>query len=554
MVVNILTSAAVAMAIIGIAVWIGGNNPLAVWVLAVSLLIDIVGIILAVRGITLPGRVLMPGILTVAIALIAFTSAGLSHISILGFPVIIVLAGLLLGIQGSFIFAALTSIAASIIGYADINGLNPFSVSSKIGYDDIAVAITLFFVTAIILRVIIQRLTESIQEAESFGRAQESANDELIKLKSELEQRVEEHTNELNASNKLNENRAKQFEAIAQVARSISSTKNFDSLLPQITSVVSREFGYYHVGIFLLDTAREYAVLSATNSEGGRVMLERGHRLKVGEKGLVGFVASTGKPRVALDTGADAIFFNNPDLPETHSEVALPLRTGEEIIGVLDVQSVEPSAFSRDDVNILSTLADQVSIAIQNARQNEETRKALAESDALSHQFVQAGWSQFTKRQNLAGIRHTSMKTTLLYTDKNAKEKDDASAQADQLKPKRGGGMLSLPIKLRGEVIGSVDIRATDNRQWDQDELDIITAIIERAAIAMENSRLLEEAQRRASREQAIGEMSAYIGTFTDTEAILRATVDEIGQKIGGARVVFELDTQDRSDKRRKSK
>jgi len=362
-----------------------------------------------------------------------------------------------------------------------------------------------------------------------------------------LEKNIEERTAQLMEANANNERRAKQFQSIAHVARTISSTLDFDNLLNQITTTISSEFGFYHVGVFLIDTAREYAVLNAANSPGGQIMLDRGHRLKIGEKGMVGFVSSTGKPRVALDTGADAVFFNNPDLPNTRSEIALPLRAGESVFGVLDVQSTEPNAFSQEDVSILTTLADQVSIAIQNARQNEETRKALAESDTLSKQFVQTGWQDFSNRKNLLGVHHSGAKATLLYTKGNGKR--ERSGITGPLKSKTRGAVISMPIKLRGEIIGSVDIRAPENRQWDQDELDIVTAIIDRAAIAMENSRLLEDAQRRAAREKTIGEMSATIGTYTDIEAILRATVNEIGQKIGGARVAFELGSQDASNK-----
>jgi HAMP domain-containing protein len=231
-----------------------------------------------------------------------------------------------------------------------------------------------------------------------------------------LEQTVEERTAALLSANEKNERRAKQFESIAQVARTISSTRDLDVLLPQITGVISREFGFYHVGIFLLDAAKEYAVLSAANSPGGQVMLGRGHRLKVGEIGIVGYVTGAGEARVALDTGADAVFFNNP----TRSEIALPLRVGDEIIGSLDVQSTEPNIFSQEDINILSTLADQVSIAIQNAKQFEQTRKALSEAEALAKQFAQIGWQQFTKNKNLTGIRHTGARSTLLY-EKNGK-------------------------------------------------------------------------------------------------------------------------------------
>lgn len=540
MVVSILISAAIAMIVIAIAVGLGGDNPLTVWILVIATLIDIAGILLAMRGLALPGRVLVPGILIFAAGFIAFTRGGLYHISISGFPVIIVLAGLLLGVRGSFIFAAFASIAAGIIGYADINGLSPFSESSRTGYDDIVVAITLFFVTAIVLRVIIQRLTESIQEAELFGRAQESTNYELTKLKSELEQRVEERTLELDSSNQRNERRAKQFEAIAQVARTISSTRDMDNLLVQITTVINREFGFYHIGIFLLDTAKEYAVLSASNSNGGRNMLERGHRLKVGETGLVGYVTSTGRPRVALDTGIDAVFFNNPDLPETRSEIALPLSIGEVIIGALDVQSTEPNAFDQEDINILSTLADQVSIAIQNARQYEETRKALAESESLSRQFIQTDWGRFSRTNKIQGIRHTGAKATLLYK-KNTKGGDESTLDKNQLEARGRGAVLSLPVKLRGVVIGSVDVRSQENRQWDQDELDIVTAIIERSAIAMENARLLAESQKLAAKERTIGEISTKISAQSDVDELLKIAAQELGRTLPGMEIAIQL-------------
>jgi len=357
-----------------------------------------------------------------------------------------------------------------------------------------------------------------------------------------LELMVEERTAELLSANEKNERRAKQFESIAQVARTISSTRDLDMLLTQITTVISREFSFYHVGIFLLDATKKYAVLSAANSEGGQAMLERGHRLKVGETGITGYVTGTGKPRVALDTGADAIFFNNPDLPDTRSEMALPLRVGEEIIGALDVQSTEPSAFSQEDINILSTLADQVSIAIQNAQQFEQTRKALNEAEALAKQFAQTGWQQFTKTKNLVGIHHTGARSTLLY-GKNGAEKEETNWDKDQAKARSRRGSLSIPIQLRGEMIGSVDVRSPDNRPWDQDEMDIVTAIIERAAIAMENARLLEESQRLASKEAKIGEVTAKISSSINMRNVLQTAVEELGRALPGSEVVIQFQT-----------
>src|SRR4030095_10779327 len=124
-------------------------------------------------------------------------------------------------------------------------------------------------------------------------------------------------------------------------------------------------------------------------------MLARGHRLRVGETGIVGYVTSTGNARVALDTGSDLVFFNNPDLPHTRSEMSLPFKVGSLVIGALDVQSKEANAFAEEDVSILSILSEQVGIAIQNSRRYEETRRALGESEMLSRQFVQQGWQQY---------------------------------------------------------------------------------------------------------------------------------------------------------------
>jgi GAF domain-containing protein len=274
-------------------------------------------------------------------------------------------------------------------------------------------------------------------------------------------------------------------------------------------------------------------------------MLERGHKLKVGETGIVGYVTGTGEARVALDTGVDAIYFNNPDLPNTRSEIALPLRAGQEVVGALDVQSTEPNAFSQEDINILSTLADQVSIAIQNAKQFEQTRKALNEAESLAKQFAQTGWQQYTKDKNLAGIHHTGARSTLLY-GKNGQEQETSK---DQVKKKSRGAHLSLPIRLRGEVIGSVDVRSPDNRPWDQDELDIVTAIIERAAIAMENARLLEESQRLASKEAKIGEVTAKISSSINMRNVLQAAVEELGHALPGSEILIQFQTDQNKSK-----
>lgn len=519
--------------------------------LSTIIVFSAIALILSGRNVLWPGKILMPLLLSIAIPFIATNANGLRDSAMIAFPFIVVTASLLIGRHAITPFTIMALIGILVVAFRDMTGLRTRIIPAKPGLDDVAVYILIMTFIASALSALFSRLYQALQRSRQNEAEQIKANTELRQLQLTLETRIAERTLELNISNQRNENRARQFEAIALVARSISSTQNFDILLPQITDVISREFGFYHAGIFLLDERKEYAVFSASNSEGGQRMLERNHRLRVGETGIVGYVASTGKARVALDTGADAVFFDNPDLPGTKSEIALPLRIGDEIIGALDVQSTEPDAFDQEDINVLDILADQVSIAIQNARQYEATRKALIESESLSRQFVQTGWQQFIKNQNLIGIRHSGAKATLLY-GKNNTDIDDGTGTSHRNQPraKARGATLTLPIKLRGEMIGMVDVRSPVNRQLDQDELDIVTAIIERAAIAMENARLLAESQRRAAKEQKIGEMTARISASINMRNVLQTAVEELGRALPGSEVVIQFNEADGEKKR----
>jgi len=398
--------------------------------------------------------------------------------------------------------------------------------------------------TAVLLLAVVivngVRLTQ-----DEFGKAQQRARSILEVVQSEkatLEQRVEKRTEDLANATRISEYRARMFQAIAQVTRTITSTQNLQDLLPQVTQAISQYFGFYHVGIFLINASKEYAVLSASNSEGGQRMLERNHKLRVGQMGIVGYVARTGKPRIALDTGADAIYFNNPDLPETRSEMALPLiQTGGQIIGVLDIQSAVSNVFNREDIEILITLADQVSMAIANSRLYEETQKSLLESEMHYRRDLLSGWKRFTHSQQIAGVRRVGMNANL-YTEEleipGAKEVINTGAAYFE---NEKGNHITIPVKLRGEVVGMLNVKTDKNRKWNDDEMDIITAIVERAALSIENARLLSESHMAAEKERAIGKISARINASTQIEMILKTAVRELGSQIGDAQVSVEI-------------
>ncbi len=241
-----------------------------------------------------------------------------------------------------------------------------------------------------------QAPAHSADEFGTLGRAFNSMTSQLRALINQLEERVHLRTQEIEAQNTKLSHRARQLETVSEVARQIVSSQELEPLLLSITQLISERFNFYHVGIFLLDQNKENAVLRAANSAGGQKMLARRHMLRVGKVGIVGYVTGTGQARIATDVGTDAVFFNNPDLPNTRSEMALPLKMGNTIIGALDIQSTEPNAFHTEDIELFNTLTDQVAIAIYNNQLFVETLKALDEAQKLHRQYLQSEWAKDT--------------------------------------------------------------------------------------------------------------------------------------------------------------
>lgn len=367
----------------------------------------------------------------------------------------------------------------------------------------------------------------------------QKSNQDLDELRKELEQHVAERTSAL-------DRRASQLQTISDLARAIASVQDVETLLPYITNLVSARFGFYHAGIFLIDEAREFAVLSAANSEGGQRMLNREHKLRLDNNSIVGYVTSHGEPRIALDVGADAVYFNNPDLPNTRSEMALPLRISDHTIGALDVQSEQPNAFVDEDIATLTILGDQIAIAIENARLFSAARMALNESEQTFEQYVKQQWSTFANQLRSTGYVFDGNRTSQ-YVPRGPRERVKSVAQTGRLSLEKESNQITVPIRFRGQTVGVLEVKSKkNNRQWTRDELTLLESAAERAALALENARLVESAQRRASRERAIGEIASRIGAVSDVDSIMQAAVEELGRKIGGAmEVSIELGDRD---------
>jgi GAF domain-containing protein len=505
-------------------------------------LISIVARQLMVRGFVRAASSILIVVINIILVIAVVISDGTLGASYFGLILPAVIAGVLLGGRSAYIVAGInTLIGLGIMLFQD--SLPPTSIPQGPVTFFSSLVIYVFFIASL-LQASARGFDKLLENLRNTRHELTEKNQEMRNFAVGLEATIASRTAELDAANHRIERRARQFEAISKISRVISQTQNLESLLPQVTDLISQQFEYYHVGVFLLDNNSEYAVLIAANSVGGQKMLARNHKLKIGQTGIVGYVAGAGLPRIALDTGADAIYFNNPDLPDTRSELALPLlRKGNEIIGVLDVQSKEPNAFSQEDVRTLSTLADQVSIAIENSRLFDEQKRILLETQAIYGRDLKEGWIRFTRGQNIAGIQRRNLKSSFLPEPLELPGELEAvrSGSVYRKVENDGSSLITIPIKLREQIVGVLNVKSENNRAWTDDELDIASAIIERAAISIENARLLDESQRIAEREHVIGDISAKIGAGTHIEDILRTAIQELGTHISGAQVTVEI-------------
>jgi GAF domain-containing protein len=453
----------------------------------------------------------------------------------------LVVASLLLSFRGLAALVLFVGIAsATAPQYSQV----PISINTDFFRDTgVALSMGVILLGANMFRAFVER--ERLKEVNQVNRA-------LGELTTTLEQRVNERTEEIEVANQQIIRRAAQLKAVTELSESIAQLQDLNEVFPATTRLISERFGFYHVGIFLVDQAHEFAILQAANSEGGKRMLERNHRLRLGV-GVVGFSAQTGQPRIALDVGADAVFFNNPDLPDTRSEVALPMKVRTETIGVLDVQSLEAGAFSSEDLQVLTALANQVSIALENAKLLTEARAALMQVQEVYNEFTRAEWGRTIAQAEQPGFRYQTGRIEMLEKALQNSEVVSAVQRGEVMSNQNNGSTekrsaVAVPVKLRGEVIGILHIESHDPlKQWQADEVTLVQAVAERAAFAMENARLFQDARRRAAKERLISEATARISGALNIENILQSTAEELERVLGGSEILIQFQSKEQS-------
>jgi GAF domain-containing protein len=251
---------------------------------------------------------------------------------------------------------------------------------------------------------------------------------------------------------------------------------------------------------------------------------------------MVGAACAQRRARIALDVGEEPVRFDNPLLPETRSEMALPLIVGGQVLGALDVQSRLAAAFAEEDVVVLQLVADQVAVAIQNARLFATTQEALEAEREAYGEISRRAWQEMVQGQ-IAHPGYTSDEAGLSPVEERAEGEGGGG---------NGDNRLSIPIRVRDRAIGLIDAEKAEGAEtWTREEVTLLETLVEQLGIALESARLYHDTQRRAAQERLIGEVTARMRETLDVRAVLERAADEIYETMGLDKVVIRLSAEE---------
>ena len=364
-------------------------------------------------------------------------------------------------------------------------------------------------------------LESAFKEATQNARALAESNRELQSSRALLEANAHDL-----------ERRSNQLEASARVAQAATSILETDRLIREVVEVIRARFGLYYVGLFLTDEASKWAVLQAGTGEAGRAMLARGHRLRVSGDSMVGWSIAHSQARVALEAEEDPVRLATPELPDTRSEAALPLRSRGQVLGALTVQSEQPEAFDQDTIAVLQAMVDQVAVAIDNAYLFAEAEAALEATRRAYGELSREGWAELLRTQSGLGYRGGKRGVTRTEGIRRS-ELEQALQKRASL---RGSDTdiedkhpLTVPVKVRGNVVGVLDThKSSEAGEWTPEEVRLLETLAEQVGVALESARLYRDAQRRAAHERLVGEITDKMSRAADIDMLMQTTIQEM--------------------------
>ncbi len=441
-------------------------------------------------------------VLVYALGLYSLMANGLSGIGLLVLLALIVLSATLAGPKTSMAFLVISLLTVFLAASSHTGSSNLLQIATRYYNSKIAadwLSIGAFFI--VISMMIVVSLGMLLGNMQRVMDARIKMAEQVEAERAGLEQRIKERTSEL-------ERRLVQIRAAAEISRIISSILDSQTLFQQVAEIAQQRTGYYYVGIFIIDEAGQYAVLRAGSGEAGQRMVAEGHRLQVGGNSMIGWATANRQARIALDVGVEAVRFNNPHLPETHSEVAIPIVGRYKTLGALSIQSKESNAFDEGDIVILQGIADSLAIAIENTRLFQQNQLDLEEIRSLNRQYLEQAWSDVLVSTG-----------QMQYSYENP----SLAARSGAAHPHH------FPILLRDQPIGELTLE-TSLENLPPEDREMVETILSQTALTLESARLLAETQRKAAQEEKINEFTTLFTRALNIEEILKTAVQEIGQ------------------------
>src|SRR5215216_16939 len=325
-------------------------------------------------------------------------------------------------------------------------------------------------------------------------------------LQNSLEQQVAERTKQLAATN--------------EVGRVAASSLDPEQLLARVVPLITEQFNYYFAAIYLVDPSGKWAELKEATGEAGRVLKQNHHRLEIAGKNMVGTAIRELSPRIAQIASEEKQRFENPLLPYTRSEIALPLTVGDRVLGALNVQATRESDFGPQVIETMQNMAGQVAIALENARLFQEAQQIIKEMRAVQQQYLLEGWQ---------GLSEESEKLEYRIGD----EQDDNARKLD------------VSISLRDQTLGQITLESQTD--WTPEQHSLVDAIATQAAIALENARLVSDSRHIAIRERMAAEINSKIWSSATIDGVLQTVVKELGRRLDASSATIELKIDNRN-------
>jgi DNA-binding LacI/PurR family transcriptional regulator/GAF domain-containing protein len=358
--------------------------------------------------------------------------------------------------------------------------------------------------------------------------------------------------------------RAARLTAASEVSSAATSLTDLGELLTRVVELIRSQFELYYAGIFLVDEAQQWAVLVAGSGEAGRLMLAQGHRLEVSGESMIGDCVATGNARITYDARREERHRPHPLLPDTRSELALPLISRGEVIGAMTIQDEQPGAFTEDDITILQTMAAQLANAITNARLLEQMEQNVRELRAATGQYTQETWREYLEqRPGTRGYRYRLVDVTSV-TDRRAEaveawdqdrtvvtsldpemsidEREAVGAPRTEVISGNGGSGIGVPIRLRNQTLGVLNVRFEDE-EVPSETVRLVEQVAGRLALALESARLLTEMRRTAQRERMIGDVTDRMRRTLDWDELMQTTTQELRTLLDASRVFVQWRT-----------